>query len=238
MRVSSAEVEQLCRYAQELREEFFFVRDTDRVVRIANELLDDKCRIASYKLVALAGLAGILRKAVLVSANFLYKKLVVPHLDEIYNQEIEEDVEEWCEANEVIPCKPDRNALVKITRKVKGELREQLSKQYFKHAIGDALKVVNPINIVKAAYNAIRKHGWRIGLKVALIIIIGDLIIPVLGGFLYPALFGILSATPHTEIAVAAAVVAENADEEEVLEWVEQYEEVTGDDLVKEMVFA
>ena len=84
---------------------------------------------------------------------------------------------------------------------------------------------------------SVKRHGLKVGLKVALIILIGDGIIPVLGAALHPSLFAVLHASPHTEIALAAFAVTQSIKTEEVLEWVKMYEQMTGEDLVKGRAF-
>jgi len=214
LRVAEDDPRVLVAYAAELREEL-------RHGRVAVNLRPWK------------GFVSIIRKALIRSANEVYKRLVEPHLDEIYDDEIEEDAEEWCRQNKVNPCDPPKDVLVEIVEDVKDELEPVMTKRYFIHAFVDAVKTINPVNIVKTAYKAIKKHGLKVGLKVAAIILLGDGIIPVLGGMIHPSLFAILHASPHTELALAALAITEAIGKAEVAEWVQRYEAVTGDDLVK-----
>jgi hypothetical protein len=191
---------------------------------------------ANFRLLKPLGL--LIRRAFIKSANIIYKKLVEPHLDEIYDDEIEEDALAWCKKEEVDPCDPPREVLVDIVDDVKDELDKSLSQRYFVSAFKKAVQTINPVNIVKAAYFAIKNHGLKVGLKVAAIIILGDIIIPILGGMIHPSLFAILHATPHTEIGIAVLAVTEAVKTQEALAWVRKYEKMTGDDLVKEKAFA
>lgn len=199
-----------------------------------------RARFAAGSSAAWKPFVAMVRKALVKSGNKLYKKLVEPHLDEIYDDEIEEDVEEWCRHNKVRPCDeegvPDE-VIMEIVEDVKQELEGELSQRYFMSAFKKVVATLNPANIVKSAYFAIKKHGMRVGMRVALIIIIGDLILPGLGAFLHPSLFAILSVTPHTEIAIAALAVSEGMRRDELLEWVRYYEQNTGEDLVKGEAF-
>jgi hypothetical protein len=213
-RVAEDDVRTLIAYAVELKE----------------ELRHDKTAIS---LKPWKPMVKIIRKALIKAANKVYQKLVEPHLDEIYDDEIEEDAEAWCKKEKVDPCDPPRDILQGIVDDVKEELEPVMARRYFVTAFIKAAKTINPVNIVKTMYQAVKKHGLRVGMKVALIILIGDGIIPILGGWIHPSLFAILHASPHTEIALAALAVTEAIGKEEVLEWVQKYEQMTGDDLVK-----
>jgi hypothetical protein len=178
-------------------------------------------------------LVAIMRKALIRGANGIYKKLVEPHLDEIFDDEIEEDAEEWCKKQHMNPCDPPREVLLEIVEDVKEELEPVMTRRYFANAFVKAVKTLNPITIIKTCAVAFKKHGLKVGMKVAIIILIGDGILPILGGIIHPSLFAILHASPHTELALAALAVSTAIKKEEVLEWVERYERITGDDLVK-----
>lgn len=199
-------------------------------VELKGELRHDKTAIS---LRPWKGLVALTRKALIRSVNKIYQKLVEPYLDEIFDDEIEEDAEEWCRQEKVDPCDLPRDVLEDIVDDVKQELKPVMTRRYFTHAFVEAVKTINPVNIVKTMYKAFRKHGIRVGMKVALIVLIGDGIIPLLGGWLHPSLFAVLHASPHTEIALAALAVQEAMGKEEVLEWVNKYEQMTGEDLVK-----
>jgi hypothetical protein len=199
-------------------------------IELREELRHDKTAIS---LRPWNGFVKIIRKALIKAANKVYTKLVEPHLDEIYDDEIEEDAEAWCKQEKVDPCDPPREVLQDIVDDVKEELKPVMARRYFVTAFVKAAKTINPVNIVKTMYHAVKKHGLRVGMKVALIVLIGDGIIPILGGWLHPSLFAILHASPHTEIALAALAVHEAIGKEEVLEWVKKYETMTGDDLVR-----
>jgi len=199
-------------------------------VELKDELRHDK---TAFSLKPWKGLVKITRKALIRAANKIYQKLVEPHLDEIYDDEIEEDAEAWCKSEDVDPCDPPREVLQGIVNDVKEELEPVMARRYFVSAFVKAAKAISPVTMAKTMYHAIKKHGIRVGIKVAVIILIGDGIIPILGGWIHPSLFAILHASPHTEIALAALAVSESIGKEEVLEWVTKYETMTGDDLVK-----
>jgi hypothetical protein len=185
-------------------------------------------------------LVGLMKRGLMGSANIVYKKLVEPHLDEIYDDEIEEDAEEWCAENEIHPCEKEdipKEILVDIVGDVKGELKDELSQRYFVTAFKKSVATLNPVNIVKNAHRAIKKHGMKVGLKVAMIILIGDLVLPGMSAFVHPSLVAVFSVMPHTEIAIAALAASEGMDKDELIEWVRYYEEHTGDDLVRGNVF-
>jgi hypothetical protein len=211
---------------------------TAMAIELREEMRHEKFAVGSSR--AWNPFVKMLKKALIKSGNMIYKKFVEPNLDEIYDDEIEEDVEEWCKDNQVKPCdesKVPNDVLVDIVDDVKDELKDSLSRRYFMTAFKKVVSTLNPVNIIKSAYFAIKKHGMKIGLKVAVIIIIGDLIIPGLGAYLHPSLIAILSLTPHTEIAIAALAVSEGMEKNELLEWVDYYEKTTGEDLVKGKAF-
>jgi hypothetical protein len=208
--------------------------DAEVLTRYANEIREELCRnreAISWGIFKPFG--KVIQRFFIRSANRIYKKFVEPHLDEIYDDEIEEDALAWCKKQRMSPCDPPKEVLVDIVDDVKEELEDDLSQRYFVSTFKKAVQTVNPVNIAKAAFTAFRKHGFKVGLKVAAIIIVGDLILPVLAGMIHPSLFAVMHASPHTEIGIAAVAVSEAMKSQEVFEWVKRYEQLTGEDLVK-----
>jgi len=213
---------------------------TAYAIDIREEIANNPVLMASLNVRYWNPFVKMIRKALVKSGNNIYKKLVEPHLDEIYDEEIKDEMEKWCKENDIKECHErsvPKDVLVDVVSDVDKELKNELSKRYFISAFKKVVKTLNPFNIIKSAYAAIKKHGLKVGIKIAVIILIGDLILPGLGALIHPSLFGVLSLTPHTEIAIAAVAVSEGMDKQQLLEWVREYEEHTGKDLVKNKPF-
>jgi len=212
-----------------------------RIVMLAKDLSADlKSRPDTIDAGATAlwiPLVFIIKKAFMRAGNKIYGKLVSPHLDDIYDDHIEEAVELWCETNNLHPCDVPRAEMREIGGRVVKKLEPELRRKAVVSAFGKAAKAINPINVIRAVKEAILRHGLKVGLKVAAIVLIGDLIIPALGGLIHPSLFAFLSLTPQTEIALAALAVMEGIEKNKVYTWLEQYESATGEDLVSEKMF-
>lgn len=195
----------------------------------------DNIIISGFVQRAWQGLFKIINIAVVKAAEYLWDSYLVPVMEEAYDDAIEDEYEDWCEEHP--PCADPReippDTKVELAEEAINETRLKMSRRVFLAAVRTALDALNPVNVIKAAIQSFKRNGFKKGLQVALIIILGDLVIPAMAGIVSPPLFGLLSASPHTEIALAIAVSSKGGVDD-VDDWLDEYEEITGQDLVKE----
>jgi len=93
----------------------------------------------------------------------------------------------------------------------------------FLNALNKALKRINPQKAINSFYNAIKKHGFKLGIQTGILLLLSDTIIPILAGLVSPTLFFILHTVPSTEIAISALEIYHSIEKKTKKKLKQQY---------------
>jgi hypothetical protein len=125
-----------------------------------------------------------------------------------------------------------RNITKNIVEDALHEFREKLSTNVMRQALSKAWHALNPVNTVKAVIAAIKKHGWKLGVALALFEIFEHFLLPsIISYFTGDPKYLALATMPIGEVIYAVVLPLlgrapkelQQADPDGHLDWYEQH---------------